>query len=85
MGEERERLQGLCDSYALGAIEAEERAELVERIAAGDPSALAALEESKLLLARIADTALPEDPPDRVKQRLMERIRDDAQPAVSCY
>jgi len=85
MSEDRERFLGLCDSYTLESIEAAERAELEQRLAAGDQAALAALEDSKLLLARIAETVAPETPPEHVRERLMERIREKSEPSVVVF
>jgi len=63
----------LAAAYALGGLDAGDRARFETLLRAGDPEAMAALREFEGTLAALA-AAAPEPPPPAVKAALMERI-----------
>jgi anti-sigma-K factor RskA len=69
----REELGELAAAYALGGLEAADRARFEALLRTGDPEAVAALREFEDTLADLA-AAAPEPPPAAVKAALMERI-----------
>jgi anti-sigma-K factor RskA len=69
----REEIGELAAAYALGGLEAEDRARFETLLRAGDPEAVSALREFEGTLADLA-AATPEPPPPGVKVALMERI-----------
>lgn len=77
----REEIGELAAAYALGGLEAEDRARFETLLRAGDPEAVAALREFEGTLADLA-AATPEPPPPGVKVALMERIKS-APPVAS--
>jgi anti-sigma-K factor RskA len=69
----REEIGEVAAAYALGSLEAEDRARFEALLRAGDPEAVAALREFEGTLADLA-AAAPEVPPPGVKAALMNRI-----------
>ena len=69
----REEIDELAAAYALGGLEADDRARFETLLRAGDPETVAALREFEATLADLA-AAAPEPPPAAVKAALMERI-----------
>ena len=69
----RDEIGELAAAYALGGLEAEDRARFETLLRAGDHEATAALREFEGTLADLA-AATPETPPPAVKAALMERI-----------
>ena len=63
----------LAAAYALGGLEADDRARFESLLRTGDPDAVAALRDFEDTLADLAAEA-PEPPPPAVKAALMERI-----------
>lgn len=76
----REEIGELAAAYALGSLEAADRARFEALLRTGDPEAVAALRDFERTLADLA-AAAPETPPPAVKAALMERIAA-APPAV---
>ena len=75
----RDEIGELAAAYALGGLEAEDRARFETLLRAGDPEAVAALREFEATLAELA-AAAPEPPPAAVKTALMARIAAAAPP-----
>jgi anti-sigma-K factor RskA len=69
----RDEIGGLAAAYALGSLEAEDRARFEALLRTGDPEAVAALRDFEGALTDLA-AAAPETPPPAVKAALMERI-----------
>lgn len=69
----REEIGELAAGYALGGLEAADRARFEALLRTGDPDAVAALRDFEDTLAGLAATA-PETPPPAVKTALMNRI-----------
>lgn len=69
----REEIGELAAAYALGGLEAPDRARFEALLQTGDPEAVAALRDFEGTLADLA-AAAPETPPPAVKAALMERI-----------
>ena len=69
----RDEIGDLAAAYALGSLEAADRARFEHLLRAGDPEAVAALREFEDTLAGLV-AATPEPPPAAVKAALMERI-----------
>jgi anti-sigma-K factor RskA len=69
----REEIGELAAAYALGGLEADDRARFESLLRTGDPDAVAALRDFEDTLANLA-AAAPEPPPPAVKAALMERI-----------
>ena len=69
----RDEIGELAAAYALGGLEADDRARFETLLRTGDPVAVAALREFEDTLADLAGAA-PEAPPPAVKAALMERI-----------
>jgi anti-sigma-K factor RskA len=76
----RDEIGELAAAYALGGLEADDRARFEALLRTGDPAATAALREFEDTLAGLA-AATPAAPPPAVKAALMERIA--AAPSVT--
>jgi anti-sigma-K factor RskA len=83
-----ERIEDLFPLYALGALTDEERAQ-VDTYVAADPAAQQRLADFVRVASAAPYDVTPVDPPARVKQALMDRVRADvrstpvARPAAS--
>jgi len=67
-------IRDLIEAYALGILDAGERRAVEAYLDTGDAEALAALCDASEVAARLAAAVAQEDPPARVKERLMARI-----------
>jgi anti-sigma-K factor RskA len=70
----RELIQG----YALGALDAQERATLESHLASGCDDCSKALEEARWLVSQLAYLAPGAEPPDLLKGRLLQTVRAEA-------
>jgi len=68
----------LLEAYALGALDAPERAALEEHLAAGCPECTPALAEARWLVSQLAYTAPEAGPSDMLRGRLMQIVRAEA-------
>lgn len=68
----------LLEAYALGALDAPERAALEEHLAAGCPECTPALAEARWLISQLAYTAPEAGPSDMLRGRLMQIVRAEA-------
>jgi anti-sigma-K factor RskA len=78
---DQERLVELCYAYALGVLEGEEREDIERRLAGGDSEVEQTLREARGLVANLAYSAEPQNPPAHVKQQLLERVRSETRAA----
>lgn len=76
---DQEHVTESLPAYALGILEADERAEIAAHLA-GCPGCRAALAEYELVAADLAVMAPAATPPAALKARLRERIQTDAAP-----
>ncbi len=67
-----EQLKQHYESYALGALEGQERAEIEAHLARGCPTCNAEVERARWLVAQLAYLAPEAEPPDSVRRRLLE-------------
>ena len=68
----------LVESYALGALDPEERASLEEHLAGGCADCAQALEESRWLVSQLAYLAPEAEPSGMLRGRLIETVRFEA-------
>ncbi|MBM3736083.1 MAG: anti-sigma factor [Acidobacteria bacterium] len=76
---ERETLRSHCDAYVLGLLDGEELRELEALINKGDPETKTALRESIDLVAQIALTSNPADPPALLRPKIMNALPKPAE------
>jgi anti-sigma-K factor RskA len=69
------------EAYALGALDAGERAALEAHLATGCRDCAEAIEEARWLASQLAHLAPEATPSDRLKGRLMQTVRAEAQAA----
>jgi anti-sigma-K factor RskA len=80
---EEQRLQEQLAAYALGSLDLEDMIE-VERQIADSPEARTELDQLRGVVGMLSFAAPPVEPPDRVRQQLMSRIRaSQPQPPVA--
>jgi anti-sigma-K factor RskA len=72
---EQDQFRELIEGYALGALDASERAALETHLASGCPECAKALEEARFLVSQLAYLAPPAEPSDMLKARLMRTVR----------
>ena len=60
------------DSYALGALEGEERAQLEAHLARGCPTCTAEVERARWLVAQLAYAAPEAEPPASLRRRVLQ-------------
>jgi anti-sigma-K factor RskA len=72
---EHDQFRELIEGYALGALDASERAALEAHLAVGCPECAKALEEARFLVSQLAYLAPPAEPSDMLKARLMRTVR----------
>jgi anti-sigma-K factor RskA len=77
----REEIGELAAAYALGSLEASDRARFEALLRTGDPDAMGALREFEETLTELAAT-MPEPPPPAVKAALLERVATASPPAA---
>ncbi len=69
-----ERLKEHYESYALGALEGEERGELEAHLARGCPTCTAKVERARWLVAQLAYLAPEAEPPATLREKVMEVV-----------
>jgi anti-sigma-K factor RskA len=69
----------LIETYALGALDPEERSALEAHLATGCPDCSKAVEEARWLVSQLAYAAPEAAPSDILKGRLMQTVRAEAQ------
>jgi anti-sigma-K factor RskA len=74
-----DQFRELIEAYALGALDAEDRAALEAHLATGCPECVKAVEEARWLVSQLAYTAPEAAPSDMLKGRLMQTVRAEAQ------
>jgi len=75
---EHDQFRELIEAYALGALDANERAALEAHLASGCPECAKALEEARLVVTQLAYLALPAEPSDMLRARVLRSVRADA-------
>jgi anti-sigma-K factor RskA len=68
----------LIEAYAIGSLDATERAELEAHLAAGCTDCVKALEEARWLVSQLAYLAPNAQPSDMLKARLLQTVRTEA-------
>src|SRR5713226_3857260 len=71
----------MIEAYALGALDAQERAALEAHLATGCQDCAKAIEEARWLVSQLAYLAPEAAPSDMLKGRLMQTVRAEAQAA----
>jgi anti-sigma-K factor RskA len=74
-----DQFRELLDSYALGALDPEDRTTLEAHLATGCPDCAKAVEEARWLVSQLAYAAPEAAPSDMLKGRLMRTVRAEAQ------
>jgi len=74
----RDPFRELIEAYALGSLDAEERAAVTAHLATGCPECRKALEESRLLVSQLAYLAPEAGPSDMLRGRLLQTVRAEA-------
>jgi anti-sigma-K factor RskA len=74
---EEQLLQQLCDEYALGLLDGDDREQIRRLAVAGSPEVRRGLRDSEELLAQLAWTATLVEPPALVRSQLLNRINAD--------
>ncbi len=74
-------LQPHYESFALGAIEGEEYAEIQAHLARGCPLCTAGVEQARVVVAQLAALAPQVDPPASVRKKLMAAVSAEQRPA----
>jgi anti-sigma-K factor RskA len=75
---EHDQFRELIEAYALGALDANERAALEAHLASGCPGCAKALEEARLVVTQLAYLAPPAEPSDMLRARVLRSVRADA-------
>lgn len=75
---EHDQFRELIEGYALGALDANERAALEAHLASGCPECAKALEEARLVVTQLAYLAPPADPSEMLRARVLRSVRADA-------
>ncbi len=76
-----EQFREMFEAYALGALDAQERAALEAHLATGCKDCAKAVEEARWLVSQLAYLAPAAAPSDMLKGRLMQTVRAEAQSA----
>ena len=74
-----DQFRELIESYALGALDPEDRTALEAHLATGCPDCAKAVEEARWLVSQLAYAAPEAAPSDMLKGRLMQTVRAEAQ------
>jgi anti-sigma-K factor RskA len=74
-----DQFRELIESYALGALDPEDRTALDAHLATGCPDCTKAVEEARWLVSQLAYAAPEAAPSDMLKGRLMQTVRAEAQ------
>jgi anti-sigma-K factor RskA len=75
---EHDQFRELIEAYALGALDANERAALEAHLAGGCPECAKALEEARLVVTQLAYLAPPAEPSEMLRARVLRSVRADA-------
>jgi anti-sigma-K factor RskA len=75
---EHDKFRELIEPYALGSLDAAERAELEAHLRAGCSECAKALDEARWLVSQLAYLAPETAPSDILKGRVLQRVRSDA-------
>jgi len=75
---EHDQFRELIEGYALGALDANERATLEAHLATDCPECSKALAEARLVVSQLAYLAPPAEPSDMLRARVLQRVRADA-------
>ncbi len=75
---EHDQFRELIEAYALGALDANERAALEAHLASGCPECAKALEEARLVVTQLAYLAPPAEPSEMLRARVLRTVRADA-------
>jgi anti-sigma-K factor RskA len=75
---EHDQFRELIEAYALGALDANERAALEAHLAAGCPECAKALEDARWLVSQLAYLAPPAEPSDMLRAKILRSVRADA-------
>jgi len=78
-----DQFREMFEAYALGALDAEERAALEAHLATGCKDCAKGVEEARWLVSQLAHLAPESTPSDMLKGRLMRTVRAEAQTAQS--
>jgi anti-sigma-K factor RskA len=78
---EHDHFRELIEAYALGALDAQESAELESHLATGCVECTAALADARYLVTQLAYLAPSAQPSDMLKGRLLRTVRDEARSA----
>jgi anti-sigma-K factor RskA len=74
----RDQFSDLIESYALGALDSEERSAFEAHLASGCLDCAKALEEARWVVAQLAYMAPEAEPSDMLKGRLMQTVRAES-------
>jgi anti-sigma-K factor RskA len=75
---EHDQFRELIEGYALGALDANERAALEAHLASGCAECAKALEEARLVVTQLAYLAPPAEPSEMLRARVLRSVRADA-------
>jgi anti-sigma-K factor RskA len=75
---EHDQYRELVEAYALGALDAQERADFEAHLATGCAECAAALAEARYLTAQLAHLAPDAEPSDMLRGRLLQTVRAEA-------
>lgn len=75
---EHDQFRELIEGYALGALDANERAALEAHLASGCPECAKALEEARLVVSQLAYLAPSSEPSELLRARVLRSVRADA-------
>ena len=75
---EHDQFRELIEGYALGALDANERAALEAHLTSGCPDCAKALEEARLVVTQLAYLAPPAEPSEMLRARVLRSVRADA-------
>ena len=78
---EHDQFRELIEAYALGALDANERAALEAHLASGCAECAKTLEEARLVVSQLAYLAPPAEPSAMLRARVLRSVRSDAGPA----
>ena len=76
-----DQFREMVESYAIGALDAEERASFEGHLA-GCAECAKAVEEARLVVSELAHLAPPAQPAREVKERILREVRSDAKPTT---
>jgi anti-sigma-K factor RskA len=75
---EHDQFRELIEGYALGALDANERAALEAHLATGCAECAKALAEARLVVSQLAYLAPPAEPSDMLRAKILRSVRADA-------